>query len=107
MSPTLSVFRSHLGRVFGGYTTEAWASGNGYGLGGTNESFLYSQDMNILFRMEDDYGKKAITLDDSVICRYGAGIEDLRICDNCDKKKDSISKIHNYKFQGDPQLLKV
>jgi hypothetical protein len=28
VSPTLSVFSSHLGRVFGGYTTEAWASGN-------------------------------------------------------------------------------
>ena len=29
VSPTLSVFRSHLGRVFGGYTTEAWTNGNG------------------------------------------------------------------------------
>jgi hypothetical protein len=51
------VFRSHLGRVFGGYTTEAWDSGNGYGLRGTNESFLYSQDMNILFRKGDAKGK--------------------------------------------------
>lgn len=57
VSPTLSVFRSHLGRVFGGYTTEAWVSGDDKFIRGTNESFLYSQDMNILFRKSDDEGK--------------------------------------------------
>ena len=49
VTPTLSVFRSHLGRVFGGYTKEAWAIGN-KNITGTNESFLYSQDSKILFR---------------------------------------------------------
>ena len=98
------MFRSHLGRVFGGYTTEAWVSGNDY-LRGTNESFLYSQDMKILFRKDYD-SRWAITLDDSVICRYGANFEDILICDNCDKKKDSKSRIYNYEFQGDPQISK-
>jgi hypothetical protein len=101
------VFKSHLGRVFGGYTTEAWAiEDETKHIIGTKESFLYSQDMNILFRKVDDSNKFAITLDHSVICRYGAGNEDLKICDNCDKKKDSKSWIYNYEFKGDQQLFK-
>jgi len=62
--------------------------------------------MKILFRKSDAVGKKAITQNDSVICWYGAGYEDLKICDNCDKKKDNESEIYNYEFQGDRQLLK-
>ena len=58
----------------------------------------------MLFRKGD--GKFAITLDDSVICWYGKGCADLQICDNCDKKKDSKSKIYNYEFQGDQKLFK-
>jgi hypothetical protein len=82
------VFRSHLGRVFGGYTTEAWAIVDGIKhIKVTNESFLYSQDMKILFRKRED--KVAITLDDSLICRYIAGNVDLKICDNCDKNQNS------------------
>jgi hypothetical protein len=62
--------------------------------------------MSILFRKSDDDFRWAITHDDEVICWYGAGNEDLRISDNCDKMKLSKSRIFNYELQGDPQLLK-
>ena len=86
--PTVVVIKSHLGKIFGGFTDVAWDSTNNYKT--TMNSFLFSIDRKAKYEQKAGQTSNSIYAYSTYGPTFGGG-HDIYIADNCNSSTSCYS----------------
>lgn len=86
--PTVLVVKSHLGKIFGGFTDVDWDLSSNYKT--SNDCFLYSIDKKAKYKIKSNQTNRSIYASPDRGPTFGGGF-DLYIADNCNSSDSNSS----------------